>query len=130
MRQSGRWAADDVRRAAEQIRDNLELLDRWRDLDRDAFLDDVKSRLNTLGEITRETYDRAIEQSRKVLDKQWEKTGRIGEEHLEALQKHSEALATSLKEQWGVFWDHMEKTGKKIDRAVNAAWEELKKKDQ
>ena len=38
-------------------------------------------------------------------------------------------MAKAVKEQWSVFRDVMDKTGKKIDRAVEAAWEELKKKD-
>jgi hypothetical protein len=129
MKESGKWAVDDIQRAAEQIKKNWALLDRERSLDWDEFLADIKTRLKTVGEITQDTFNRTVEQAGKALDKQWEKTGRIGEEQVEVLKKHSEEMAKVFKAQWGVFWGTMEKTGKKIDRAVNAAWEELKKKD-
>ncbi len=129
MKQSGKWAVEDVQRAAEQIKKNWALLDRERSLEREEFLGDLKTRLKTVGEITQDAFDRSVEQAKKTLDNQWAKTGRIGAEQAEALQKHSEEMAQSFKEQWSVFREHMEKTGKKIDRAVNAAWEELKKKD-
>jgi hypothetical protein len=82
-----------------------------------------------VGEITQDTFDRSVEQAKKTLDKQWVKTGRTGEEQMDAIHRHSDEMAKSFKKQWAVFWAHMEKTGKKADRAVNAAWEELKKKD-
>ena len=129
MKHSGKWAVEDIQRAAEQIKNNWTLLDRQRSLDWDEFLADIKARLKTVGDITQDTFNRSVEQAGKALDAQWEKTGRIGEEQMEALKKHSDEMAKAFKEQWGVFWDQMEKTGKKIDRAVNAAWEELKKKE-
>jgi hypothetical protein len=36
-------------------------------------------------------------------------------------------MASSVKSQWDVVWDTMQKTGNKVDRAVDAAWEEIKK---
>ena len=129
MKESGKWAVDDIQRAAEQIRSHWSLLDRERSLDWEEFLTDIKTRLKTVGEITQDTFNRCVEQAGKALDKQWEKTGRIAEGQVEAAKRHSEEMAKAFKDQWGVFWEQMDKTGKKIDRAVNAAWEELKKKD-
>ena len=51
------------------------------------------------------------------------------EEQLNVVQQQTEQMAMAFKNQWSVFWDAMEKTGKRIDRAVDAAWEEMKKKD-
>ncbi len=129
MKESGKWALGDIQRAVEQIKKNWALLDRERNLDWDEFLADLKTRLKTVGEITQDTFDRSVEQAKKTLDKQWAKTGRTGEEQMDAIHRHSDEMAKSFKKQWAVFWAHMEKTGKKADRAVNAAWEELKKKD-
>jgi hypothetical protein len=129
MKRSGEMAAEDVERAAERIKQSWELLDKEKNLDWDNFLKEVTSRLNTVGQMSRETFDLCVNQAKEALDKQWTAAGRIGEDQLEALRKQSELMAESLKGQWKVFFGHLEKTGKKVDRAMDAAWEEFKKKD-
>lgn len=129
MKQSGKMAAEEIDRSARKIKDSWELLDKERNLDWDSFLNDLKSRLKTMTDVTQETFDLCVNQAKNTLDKQWTAVGRLGEEQLKALQGHSEDMANAFKQQWGVFLEYMEKTGKKIDRAVEAAWEELKKKD-
>lgn len=129
MKQTGKWAAEDVERTASRIRQSWEIFDQQKDQDWDTFLAEVKKRLDTIGDVTRETFDLAVNQAKETLDKQWTAMGRLGEDQLKALQEQSESMATLFKQQWGVFRDNLEKTSKKIDRAVEAAWEELKKKD-
>jgi hypothetical protein len=129
MKQSGKWAVEDVERAASRIGQSWEIFDTQRDRDWDTFLSEVKRRLDTIGNMTRETFDLAVNQAKDTLDKQWTAMGRLGEDQLKALRDQSDQMAKTFKEQWGVFREHLDKTGKKIDRAVEAAWEELKKKD-
>jgi hypothetical protein len=129
MKQTSKMAGEEIDRAARKIKDSWELLDKERNLDWDDFLNDLKSRLKTMSDVTQETFDLCVNQAKSTLDKQWTAVGRLGDEQLKSLQSHTEQMAKSFKEQWGVFREYMEKTGKKIDRAVEAAWEELKKKD-
>jgi hypothetical protein len=129
MKQSGKMAAEDVERAAEKVKQSWELLQKEKDLEWDSFFNELTSRLKTIGNVTQETFELCVNQARDLLDKQWEATGRLGEEQLKVFQEQSERMAKAVKEQWSVFRDVMEKTGKKIDRAMEAAWDELKKKD-
>ena len=129
MKRSGEMAVDDIERAADQIKKSWELLDKEKNLDWDNFLQEITNRLNTIGQVSRETFEICVNQAKDVLDKQWTATGRVGEEQLEALKKQTEMMADSMKGQWSVFWDTLEKTGKKIDRAMDAAWDEFRKKD-
>ena len=62
-----------------------------------------------------------------TLEKQWTAFGRIGENQAKYAQEQIGSMTTAIKSQWEVYWETMQKTGNKIDRAVNAAWEELKK---
>jgi hypothetical protein len=129
MKQSGKMAADDIERAAEKIKKSWPLLDRNKDLEWDNFLKELTARLKTMGDITRETFDLCINQAKDTLDKQWTAMGRLGEDQLNVVREQTEQMAKAFKSQWSVFWDAMDKTGKKIDRAVDAAWDELRKKD-
>lgn len=129
MKQSGKMAASDIERAAEQVKNSWSLLNQDKDLEWDNFLKELTGRLNTMGDLTKDTFDLCVNQAKDTLDKQWTATGRLGEEQLNAVQQQTEQMAKAFKNQWSVFWDAMEKTGKKIDRAVDAAWEEMKKKD-
>lgn len=129
MKQSGKMAADDIERAAEKIKKSWPLLNQDKDTEWDNFLKELTARLNTMGDISKETFDLCVNQAKETLDKQWTAMGRLGEGQLNAVQEQTEQMAKAFKSQWSVFWDTMEKTGKKIDRAVEAAWEELKKKD-
>ena len=130
MKQSGKMAADDIARTADTVKNSWGLLDKERNLDWDNFLCEIKTRMEAIGEITRESYNICVEQAKEVLDRQWTAMGRLGEEQLKMVQSHSEQMAKAFSEKWSVFRDAMETTEKKIDRAVQAAWEELKKKDQ
>lgn len=129
MKRSGEMAAGDIERAADQIKKSWELLDKEKNLDWDNFLKELTNRLNTMGQVSRESFDICVNQAKEVLDKQWSAAGRIGEEQLDALRKQTEVMAQGMKDQWSVFWGTLEKTGKRIDRAMDAAWEEFKKKD-
>jgi len=129
MKQSGKMAGDDIERAAEKVKQSWELLQKEKNLEWDSFFNELTSRLKTIGNVTQETFEVCVNQARDLLDKQWEATGRLGEEQLRVFQEQSERMAKAVKGQWSVFRDAMEKTGKKIDRAMEAAWEELKKKD-
>jgi hypothetical protein len=129
MKQSGKVAAGDIERAADQIKKSWELLNSERDIDWESFRRELSSRLNAMGDISREAFDLCVNQARDVLDHQWKLACRLGEEQFEAFRKQSEQMAESVKAQWQVFSDHMEQTGKRIDRAMDAAWEQFKKKE-
>jgi hypothetical protein len=129
LKQSGKMAAEDIEAAAAQIKKSWDILDKEKRLDWDNFLAEIKTRLNTIGKITEETFDLVVNQAKGVLDKQWTATGRLGEEQLKAFQQHSEQMAKAMRRQWDVFRDSMDKTGKRIDRALDAAWEAWKTKE-
>ncbi len=129
MKKSAKWAAEDIERTASKVIQSWELLDAQKRADWDAFLSEIRTRLDTIGNVTEETFNLCVDKAKEALDKQWTAMGRIGEEQLAWWQNQSDQMAKVFKQQWGVFWDTMEKTGKKVDRAVDAAWEELRKKD-
>ncbi|MGO9121731.1 MAG: hypothetical protein ACLQPD_29490 [Desulfomonilaceae bacterium] len=128
MKQSGKMAAGDIERAAEKIKASWDILNKEKNLDWDTFLTELKSRLERIGDISRQTFEMCINQAKDVLDKQWNATGRVGEEQFKSLQQQSEEMSEAFKKQWDVVRDKLQETGKKIDRAIEAAWEELKKK--
>lgn len=128
MKQSSKLAVDDIERAADKIKEAWELIDREKTIDWDNFLAEIKTRLTMMGDLSRESFDVCVSQAKQVLDKQWEAMGRLGEEQLKMVSRVSEQMAETIKSQWIAVWDYMEKTGKKADRALDAAWEELKKK--
>lgn len=129
MKRSGQTAVDDIERAADRIKQSWELLDREKKLDWDSFLADLTTRLKTLGEVSQDTFDLCVNQAKEAMDKQWTAFGRLGEEQMKAVQSQSEQMAQAFKQQWSVFLDGMEKTGKKVERAVDAAWRELSKEE-
>ncbi|MGB6063288.1 MAG: hypothetical protein WBG50_00665 [Desulfomonilaceae bacterium] len=129
MKQSGKMASGDIERAAEKLKQSWDLLQKEKKLEWDSFFTELTTRLKTIGNVTQDTFNLCVNQAREVLDKQWEATGRLGEEQIKLFEEQSARMAKAVKDQWSVFRDVMEKTGKRIDRAVDAAWEELKKKD-
>ena len=46
-----------------------------------------------------------------------------------SVRKQSEEMAEAFKKQWDVVRDKLQDASKRIDRAIEAAWEELKKKE-
>lgn len=129
LKQSGKLAAEDIERASNQIKENWKSLDKQGDIEWESFIGDMKDRLKSIGDISQESFDMAVEHAKKTLDRNWTATGRLGEEQLKGFTKHTDNMAKAMMGQWSVFRDTMEKTGKKVDRAVQAAWEELKKED-
>lgn len=129
MKQSGKMASGDIERAADEIKKNWKILNKESSLEWETFFEEIKTRLKAMGDISRETFDLTVDQAKRSLDRQWSATGRLGDEQLKGFRDHSEEMAKAFRGQWTVFWDTMEKTGKKVDRAMQAAWEELKKKE-
>lgn len=127
MKLSGKLAVDDIDRAADKIKQSWDLLVQEKTLDWDAFLNELKNRLAGLGNVSKDTFDLCVNQAAVTLEKQWTAFGRIGENQAKYAQEQIGDMATAIKSQWEVYWETMQKTGNKIDRAVNAAWEELKK---
>ncbi len=129
MKQSGKLALGDIDRAASQIKTNWDKLYGVGGLEWDSFFKEMKSRLEQMSDITQDTFDLAVEQAKKTLDAHWSAVGRLGEDQLQTFQKYSEEMAKAVKGQWTTFWDQMQKTGKKVDRAMQAARDELKKEE-
>jgi hypothetical protein len=129
MKQSGKLALDDIDRAADRLKADWDKLYGVSGLEWDTFFNEMKNRLDKMGDITEETFDLAVEQAKKALDAHWSAVGRVGEDQLRTFQKYSEEIAKAVRGQWSTFWDQMEKTGKKVDRAMQAARDELKKEE-
>jgi hypothetical protein len=130
MKQSGKMAAEDIERAASQIKESWSVLNQERNLEWDSFLGELTSRLSTLSDVSRDTFDLCVNQARDAVIKQWIAMGRLGEDQLKTVQNITEMMAKSFKGQWGSFRDTLEKTGKKVDRAMEAALRELRKKGE
>ncbi|MFC1834140.1 hypothetical protein ACFL2Q_05325 [Thermodesulfobacteriota bacterium] len=128
MKKSGKVAWEDIDRASDQIKKNWELFDRHNNLEWGTFLSEFQARMKTIGEVTHETFDLSVDQAKKTLDSYWTASGRVGEDQFKALQKGSEDMAEAFKKQWDFFCDHVEKTGKTVERATEAVWDELKKR--
>jgi len=129
LKQSGKLAAEDVERAVTDIKKNWDMLDAQGNLEWEAFLNDVKSRLSLIGDVSKETFDQSVDFAQKRLVSQWEAAGRPGEDMLASVQTYVEKMGGVLKEQAGLFGDVVSETGKRIDRAIQAAMDELRKKE-
>jgi hypothetical protein len=70
-----------------------------------------------------------VDFAQKRLVSQWDAAGRPGEELLSSVQSYAEKMGGALKEQAGLFTGVITETGKKIERALQAALDELRKKD-
>ncbi len=129
LKRSGRMAVGDIEIASAKIKDAWDTLDRERDLDWDNFISDFKQRLKKLGELSKETFGLCLNQAKELLDKKWTAFGRIGEDRVKQAQEQSDEIAEVLKTRLGSLFETARKTGKKLDRALNTAWNEMKKKD-
>jgi hypothetical protein len=128
MKQSGKMAVEDIERAATKLRDSWEILDAQGNEDWNKFLDDVRSRMQKLGDVSQETFNLCVDFGKKRLHENWEAGGRLGEEQLKFMEKQAQEMSGFLKSNWGVFQDHLKDAGDRMERSFNAAWEELSKK--
>ena len=129
LKRSGKMAIGDIETASAKIKDAWEILDREKDLDWDNFINDLKQKLKILGTLTKDTIGLCLNQARELLDKKWTAFGRIGEDRVKQAQEQSDEIAEVLKTRLGSLFETARKTGKKLDRALNTAWNEMKKKD-
>lgn len=129
LKRSGNLAMGDIETASTKIKDAWDTLDKERNIDWDSFLGDLKHRLKLIGEVGRDAINLCVKQTGEVLDKKWTAFGRIGEEHVRHAQEQSGEIAKVVKDGLGNLLDNVQKTGKKLDNALDAAWNEIKKKD-
>ncbi len=129
MIQSGKWAAEDIEKTSQRILQSWDLLNDQKDAESKAFFSETRERLEKFGSITRENFDASVNAARETLDSQWKAMGKLGEDQIRIIQDQTSHWADALKGQWDVVKDNLEKTGQKVDRAINAALDELKKKD-
>ncbi len=118
MRESGKWAVGDVERAAGRIKDSIE----WED-----FLANVRDQLKNVQEVTKEAFEAAANKAGEAVEKKWQEQGKPGEKHVREVQEKAAQMAETFKKQWGVFQEKREQTEKRLERAIQAAWKELKK---
>lgn len=130
MKESGKWARDDIERAAEQIRGNWRLVNEDAERDREAFMARLSENMKKMGEITEDTFDLAVNQTKEALDRYWTATGRLGDAQLEEMRKRYERMAEEFKKNRETFRESLKKSGDKFERAVRAAWTELTKPDK
>ncbi|MDA8405406.1 MAG: hypothetical protein M0T73_00890 [Deltaproteobacteria bacterium] len=129
LKRSGKMAVADIEIASAKIKDAWEILDRERNLDWDNFINDLKPKLAKLGALSKDTIELCLNQAKELLDKRWTAFGRLGEKRVKQAQEHSDEIAEVLKTRLGSLIRTARKTGKKLDRAFGAAWDEMKKKD-
>ena len=129
LKRSGKMAVGDIETASAKIKDAWEILDRERNLDWDNIINNLKPKLKKLGALSKDTLGLCLNQAKELLDKKWTAFGRIGEERVKQAQDHSDELTGVLKTRLGSLLETARKTGKKLDRALDAAWNEMKKKD-
>lgn len=127
MEQSGKMATEDVARAAEQIKGAWTELDEERKRDWEQFREELESKLSSIESLSKESYELCVNQAKEALDRQWTAMGRVGEDQANAMKDYSEDIASQFRSQWDTFKENFDRTGDRIDRAINAAWEELKK---
>ncbi len=130
MIRSGKWAAGDIERAYEEIRKSWDLLQAQDKHESQSLLKDITNRLSEYGAVTREAFESAINSAKEHLDKQWKSMDNVGDDQLKVIQEQTSTWANSLKGQWTAFKEQMDRTGKRVDRSVNAAWEEWKKEEE
>ena len=121
MRQSGKWAVNDVERTAKQINESIE----W-----EKFLSSVRQQLESVNKVTQDVFETAVNKASTTFGETWRQQGKPGEEQVKAFQEKAKDMGEAFKKQWNIVEDQMKKTGSKVDRAVNAAWEELKKDEE
>lgn len=124
---SGNMAAQEVEQAADQIKQTWEVLHEQNKRDLDSFVSELKVRLEKMQELNQETFNLAVDQAKETLDKQWEAVGRVGENQVRLLHRVSEQMAESFKDKWTFFYDQFQRSGQRVERALHAALEELKK---
>jgi hypothetical protein len=129
MIESGKWAADDIEKTSQRILQSWDLLNEHKDAESKAFFSEVRDKLEKIGSITKENFDAGVTAAKETLDSQWKSMGKLGEDQIRVVQEQTGHWADALKGQWDVVKDNLEKTGKKVDRAISAALDELKKKD-
>jgi hypothetical protein len=129
LKRSGKLAVSDIETASTKIKDAWETLDKERNLDWDSFISDLKQRLKLMGSVSKEAFSLCVKQAWEVLDKQWTAFGRIGEDRFKKAQEQSGEIAKTVKDGLDSFLNNVQKTGRKLDKALDAAWNEIKKKD-
>ncbi len=129
MKRSGQIAADDIERTADEIKKNWSVIDKETKEDWEMFMKELKGRLSTLSSVSQETFAMTVDQVRKTMDKQWTAASKAGEQNVEFFKKQSERMADTFKGYWKEVLYNMEKTGQSADRAVQAFWDEWKKRD-
>jgi hypothetical protein len=129
MIKSGKWAMTDIERAYGELHKSWDLLNAQKEQERDSFLNELKERLSKYSDISWEIYENAVNNARETIDRQWEQFHKMGNEQMTVVKEQTATWANMFKDHWDTFRTQMDKTGKKVDKAVNAAWDELKKKD-
>ncbi len=84
----------------------------------EAIKKQAESQIEVAGDMTRETYVDAMTQAQETL----RKTEKFFEGQKNSVEKSLAELTNEATENWEVFVDEMQKMGKRIDKAVNAAW--------
>ena len=121
MKQSGKWAINDVERTAKQIHESIE----W-----EKFLKSVRQQLENVSKVTQDVFETAVNRATTTFVETWQQQGKPGEEQIKVFQNKAKDMSEAFKKQWSTVEEQMQKTGSKIDRAMNAAWEELKKDEE
>jgi hypothetical protein len=130
LRKSGKWAVEDVDRAADELKRNWEVLRAENAAEWQIFLDELRKKLAESRTISQETFELAVTHATKMLENSWHALGKPGETYLELLRKRAVDMADEFKDQYDIFRKRMDETEDRIDDSVEAAWEEIKKRER
>ena len=84
----------------------------------EAIKKQAASQIEAAGDMNRENYVDAMSQAQETL----RKTEKFFEEQKNSVETSLAELTNEATENWEVFVEEMQKMGKRIDKAVNAAW--------
>ncbi len=127
MKQSRDLAAEDIDKASERIKANWELLQKENTEEWERFLAELETRLKAMDSLSRDTFNLAVDQAKRTVERQWEATGKLGESQLQFFEARTEAMADAFKQNRDAVLEKLQKTTDRFDRAIRAALEELKK---
>jgi hypothetical protein len=127
MMQTGKLSEEDIRRAADRLKDSYELFLQEKDQEWDDFVQEIGKELQAAGQVDQETFQKSVAQAKKTMLEHLVAAQGYGEEHKQMIEAYTADMSTKAAGMWELLKSNLEEGGQKIDRAVEAAARELKK---
>jgi hypothetical protein len=127
MAQTGKMTQEDISRATGKMKDAFELFLQEKDLEWNDFVKEVGAVLENANQIDKESFQQSVDQAKQKLHEQLESVQGFGEEQQESIEAYLSEMSTKAEGMWEQIKSSVEEGEQKIDRAIEAAAEELKK---